>query len=55
MPRKLAKTVGIFVEIDHIKKQGFIFLPERIGLVFPTLWSGHEFSHNFMTELMTAP
>ena len=51
MPRKLAKTVRIFVEIEHM---GVTFRPEKIGPVFPMLWSGHEFSHGFVTELVTA-
>ena len=51
MPRKLAKTVRIFVEIEHIENRGFTFRPERIGQVFPTLWSGHQFSHGFATEV----
>ena len=56
MPRKkLAKTVEIFVEIDHVKNQEVTFWPEIIGPVFPMLWSGHEFSHKTLTELMTAP
>ena len=53
MPRKLAKTVRIFVEIDHIENRGVTFWPERIGLVFSTLWNGHEFSHGFATEIVT--
>jgi hypothetical protein len=55
MPRKLAKTVRLFVEIEHIENPGVTFRPERIGPVFSTLWSGHEFSHGFATELVTAP
>ena len=56
MPRKLAKTVRIFVEICRTHwKPGVTFWPERIRLLFPTLWSGHEFSQGFVTELMTAP
>jgi hypothetical protein len=46
MPRKLAKTMRIFVEIEHIKNRGVIFYPKRIRL-FITLWSGHEFGHKF--------
>ena len=53
MPRKLAKTMKIFVEIEHIENRGVTFWPERTGPVFPTLWSGHEFSHGFATELVT--
>jgi hypothetical protein len=53
-PGKLAKIVRIFVEIEHIKNRRVTFWSEGIGLVFLTLWSGHEFSRNFMTELMTA-
>ena len=44
-PGKLAKTVRIFNNIEHIKNRWVIFWPERIGRVFPTLWSGHEVSH----------
>jgi hypothetical protein len=47
MPRKLAKTVGIFVEIKHIKNWGITFYPKRIGGLFPMLWSSHEFGHKF--------
>ena len=45
MPRKLAKTVRIFVEIKHIKNRRVTFYPKRIGQLFPMLWSGHEFGH----------
>ena len=54
MPRKLAKTVRIFVEIEHIENWGVTFLPKKFGPVFPMLWSSHEFSHKTMTELVTA-
>ena len=37
MPRKLAETVRIFVEIEHIENRGVTFGLERIGPVFPTL------------------
>ena len=49
MPRKLAKTMRIFVKIEHIENQGVTFWPERIVPVFYTLWSGHEFSHGFVS------
>ena len=55
MPRKLAKTLRIFVEIDHIDNKGVTFWLERIRPVFPMLWSGHEFSRKTLTELMTTP
>jgi hypothetical protein len=42
--RKLAKIVRRFVDTGHIKNQGVIYWPERIGPVIPTLWSGHDFS-----------
>jgi len=29
-PRKLAKTMRIFAEIEHLKTQGAIFWPKRI-------------------------
>ena len=29
------------------QKPGVIFYPKRIGWLFPTLWSGHEFGHKF--------
>ena len=45
--KKLAKTVRIFVEIDHIKNRGVIFYPKTIGQLFPMLWSSHEFGHKF--------
>jgi len=41
-PRKLAKTVRIFMEIEHVKDWGVTFWPKRIWRIFPTLWSGHE-------------
>jgi len=41
-PRKLAKTMIIFVEIEHVKNQGVTFLLGKIRQLFPTLWSGHE-------------
>jgi hypothetical protein len=41
-PRELAKTVRIFVEIEHIENRGVTFWPERIRRLSPTLWSGHE-------------
>ena len=44
-PGKLAKTVRIFNNIEHIRNRRVIFWPGRIGPVFPTLWSGHEVSH----------
>ena len=47
MPEKLAKTVGIFVEIEHINIWEVTFCPKRIGRLFPTLWSGHEFGYKF--------
>jgi hypothetical protein len=52
MPRKLAKTMRIFVKIDNIKNQRVTFWPERIRLVFLTLWSSHKFSRDFVTRLM---
>jgi len=36
---KIAKTVRIFMEIEHIKNRGVKFSPERIGALFPMLWS----------------
>jgi hypothetical protein len=45
--RKLAKIVGIFVKIGHIKPQRVICWPERIGPAFPMLWSRCEFGHKF--------
>ena len=48
---KLAKIVRIFVDIGHIKNQGVIYWPERIGLVIPTLWSGHNFGQNLWPKL----
>jgi hypothetical protein len=33
------------MEIEHIKNQGVTFWPERIGPLFPMLWTGHEFGH----------
>ena len=51
---KLAKIVRIFVDMGHIKNQGVIYWPERIGPLIPTLWSGHNFGHEFMTEIVTA-
>ena len=47
MARKLAKTVKIFVGIEHMKNRRVTFWPKRIGRLFPTLWSGHEFGHEF--------
>jgi len=47
MARKLAKTVRIFVEIEHIKNQQVTFWPKRIGQLFLTLWSSDEFGHKF--------
>ena len=44
---KLAQIARIFVDIGHIKDQGVIYWPERIGPVIPTLSSGHNFSHKF--------
>jgi hypothetical protein len=41
-PRKLAKTMRIFVEMEHIRNQGVTFWPERIRWLPPTLWSGHK-------------
>ena len=52
---KLVKIVRIFVDIGHIKNLGVIYWPERIRLVIPMLWSGHNFSQNSLTEIMTAP
>ena len=52
MPRKLAKTMRIFVEIEHIENRGVTFWPERIGPVFSTLGSGHESGQVFVTKLM---
>ena len=48
---KIAKTVRIFMEIEHIKNWGVTFWPERIGQLFPTLWSGHEFGCKFWPNL----
>ena len=48
---KLAKIVRIFVDIEHIKNRGVIYWPERIGPVIPTLWSGHDFGHEFSLKL----
>ena len=44
-PGKLAKTVRIFIEIEHIKNQEVTFWPEAIRQVVPTLQSGPKFSH----------
>ena len=44
-PGKLAKTLRTFNNIEHIKNCEVIFCLERIGPVFPTLWSSHEVSH----------
>jgi hypothetical protein len=41
-PRKLAKTVRIFAEIENIKNWRVTFWPERIRWLPATLWSGHE-------------
>jgi hypothetical protein len=46
MPGKLAKTVRIFVEIEHTKDQRVTFWPEGIKWLFPMLWSGHEFGQS---------
>jgi hypothetical protein len=35
------------VEIEHIKNQQVTFWPKRIGRLFPTPWSSHEFGHEF--------
>jgi hypothetical protein len=35
MPRKLAKTVRIFVEIKHIKNWGVTFIPKELDGYFP--------------------
>ena len=35
MPRKLAKTVRIFVEIEHIKNRGSHFGPKESDGYFP--------------------
>ena len=35
MPRKLAKTVRIFVEIEHIKNWGSYFIPKELDHYFP--------------------
>jgi hypothetical protein len=43
---KIAKFMGISVRIEHIKNWGVIYWPERIGLVFPTVWSGQDFGQN---------
>jgi len=53
MSRKFAKIVRIFVEIEHIESRVVTFWPERIRLVFPTLWSSHDIGHQFMTNVMT--
>jgi hypothetical protein len=34
-PRKLAKTMGIFVEIEHIKNHGSHFGPRESDTFFP--------------------
>jgi hypothetical protein len=34
MPRKLAKTVRIFVEIEHIKTGGSYFIPKESDYYF---------------------
>ena len=33
------------MEIEHIKNQGITFWPDRIGPLFPTLWTSHKFGH----------
>jgi hypothetical protein len=53
--RKLAKIVRIFVDIGCIKNRRIIYWPERIGLVIPTLWSGHNFGHTNVAEPNWAP
>jgi hypothetical protein len=35
------------MEIEHIKNRGVTFWPERIGPLFPTLWTSHEFGRKF--------
>jgi hypothetical protein len=52
MMGKLGKTVGMFLEIEHIKNWGVTF---RIRLVFPKPWRSHDVGQYFLTELMTAP
>jgi hypothetical protein len=41
----IKEIMRIFVEIGHIKNQEVIFWPSRIRLVFPMLWSSHDFGH----------
>jgi hypothetical protein len=36
-PRKLAKTVRIFPEIENVRDRGVTFWPKRIGCIFPML------------------
>ena len=43
---KLAKIVGKFGDMGHIQNRSVIYWPKRIGPVFPTLWSGHNFGQN---------
>ena len=47
--------IAIFIEIEHIKNRGVTFWSERIGPLFPMLWSGHKFGSKFVTKLVTAP
>ena len=49
---KIAKTMIIFMEIEYIKNRGVTFWPERIGPLFPTLWSGHDFGQNFILTVL---
>jgi hypothetical protein len=53
--RKLAKIMRIFANTGHIINQGVIYWPERIGLVIPTLWSGHNFGQNLFVMQQINP
>jgi len=54
-PRKLAKTVGIFVEIENVKDRGVTFWPiERMDISHAMEWSRvfnvfylQKYSHGF--------
>ena len=54
-PRKLAKFVRIFYKIEYTKSRGVTYRPERIGPVFPMLWSSYDFSYNFVTNVIATP
>ena len=49
---KIATAMRIFREMEHTKSWGVIFRLERIGPVFPTLWSDRD---QIPTQVMIAP